>query len=135
MTRKGTPLALEEALLRCTEKGVWQPSGRSEMKSFTGLMKRKREEIAKSNAVNFNLPNCIAIGDGTLLPLHFEPQSQDAPDCSGRKRQCSLSVMVTNDDQRRIRCHLGGHPGTAHDSRVHNATRLAKDPMAHFGSK
>ena len=95
----------------------------------------EREEIAKRNAVNFNIPNCIAIGDGTLLPLQFEPQSQDAPDYSGRKHQYSLSVMVINDDQKRVRYYLAGHPGTAHDSRVHNATRLAKNPTAHFGSK
>ena len=95
----------------------------------------ERERIAKRVQAQFDLPNCIAVADGTLIPLQFQPHCVDAPDYSGRKHQYSLSVMVVNDDQRRVRYYLGGFPGSAHDSRVYSATKLAQTPHNYFGTK
>ena len=82
-----------------------------------------------------NIPNCIAVADGTLFPLTFEPQSIDAPDCHGRKFQYSLSVMIVNDDKKYIRYYLSGFPGCAHDNREFSNTLLAKRPADCFGTK
>ena len=95
----------------------------------------ERKEIAKRIADKYSIPNCIAVADGTLFPLQYEPQTYDAPDYSGRKFPYSLSVMIVNDDQRFIRYYLSGFPGCAHDSRVYAATKLAKEPEKFFGDK
>ena len=76
----------------------------------------------------------MGIADGTLFPLAFEPQTEDAPDYSGRKYGYSLSTMVICDHTRRIRHYLAGFPGSAHDNRVYKSTQLAMAPGDHFGS-
>jgi hypothetical protein len=37
------------------------------------------------------------IADGTLTPLAFEPETEDAPDYSGRKYYYSLSNLIYSD--------------------------------------
>jgi hypothetical protein len=95
----------------------------------------ERQEIALRMYNNFQWPNCLAVADGTLFPLKTEPQSQDGPDYSGRKFGYSLTVMIVNDDQKRIRHYLAGHPGSVHDNRVYKATKLALEADLHFGTK
>ena len=56
--------------------------------------------------------------DGTLLPLAFEPSSDDAADYHRRKFPYSLTVLVINDDKQRIRAYLAGYPGSTHDNRL-----------------
>ena len=80
-------------------------------------------------------PNCIAVADGTLFPLTFAPQSNDAPDYSGCKVAYSLSVMIVNEDQKWIRYYLSGFPGSVHDNCVYNNTALCKKPEEYFGTK
>jgi hypothetical protein len=93
----------------------------------------ERTIIARRILKEFNWPNTIAIADGTLFPLTYEPQSEDAPDYSGRKFKYSLTVMIVNDDKRRIRYYYSGMPGTCHDARVYRQTRLFKYPEQYFG--
>ena len=95
----------------------------------------ERKELSRRFAQKCNLPNCIAVADGTLFPLTYAPRSTDAPDYHGRKFPYSLSVMVVNDDNRRIRYYLSGFPGSTHDNRVHNNTKLAKNPVECFEGK
>ena len=47
----------------------------------------ENERAQMSVAVHdkFQFPHCVGIADGMLFPLYFEPQTQDAPDYSGRK--------------------------------------------------
>eukprot|EP00977_Amphora_coffeiformis_P022797 scaffold11520_cov106-Amphora_coffeaeformis.AAC.1 len=45
----------------------------------------ERDGIAASILEKSGLPNCIGIIDGTLFPLAFAPQTQDAPDYKRRK--------------------------------------------------
>ena len=45
----------------------------------------KRKAIARRIEQEFFLPNCVAIMDGTLFPLEFRPQTEDAADYHGRK--------------------------------------------------
>jgi len=80
----------------------------------------------------FGFPHCVGIADGTLFPLAFEPDSQDAPDCSGRKCGYSLTVMIICDLNKKIRYYLANCPGFAHDNRVCDATSLKKKPEEHF---
>lgn len=92
----------------------------------------ERDQIAKRITTRWDIPNCVAVADGTLFPLMSEPQASDAPDYSGRKHLYSLTVMVVNDDRRKIRYYHGGFPGSAHDSRVYASTPLALEPDRFF---
>ena len=40
----------------------------------------ERAEIAERIRQKYGFPNCCGMGDGTLNPLAFEPQTVDAPD-------------------------------------------------------
>ena len=95
----------------------------------------EREEIAKRVMAEYGWLQCIAVADGTLFPLTYAPQSKDAPDYHGRKHMYSLSVMIVNDDQRKIRAYMSGHPGSCHDSRVYGAMPLATDPESFFSGQ
>lgn len=78
----------------------------------------ERGDIAKRIENEFFLPNCISLMDGTLLPLGIAPSSDDAADYHGRKFPYSLTVLVINDDKRKIRAYLSGYPGSTHDNRL-----------------
>jgi len=78
----------------------------------------ERRKIAKWFKKEFNLPNCVGVMDGTLFPLEFEPETEDAGDYHGRKFQWSLTCLVVSDQKRRIRWYVSGYPGSAHDNRM-----------------
>jgi DDE superfamily endonuclease len=92
----------------------------------------ERKEISKEIQNKFDFPHCVGIADGTLFLLAFEPQSEDAPDYSGRKYGYLLSTMVICDHKRRIIHYLAGFPGSAHDNRIFKATKLATKPEEYF---
>jgi hypothetical protein len=94
---------------------------------------RERKTIAKRFMKQYDFINCIAVADGTLFPLTYEPESTDAPDYHGRKHQYSLTTMIVCDDQKKIRYYLAGFPGCVHDNRVYKNTELFKNPAAYFG--
>jgi DDE superfamily endonuclease len=93
----------------------------------------ERCQIAREIHQLYNFPHCVGIADGTLFPLAFEPQTEDAPDYSGRKYGYLISTMVICDHRRRIRYYLSGYPGSAHDNRVFRGTALKKSPADFFG--
>jgi hypothetical protein len=93
----------------------------------------ERKAIATRIRIKFEWYFCIAVADGTLFPLTYEPQSDDAPDYHGRKFAYSISTMIVNDDQKKIRYYLSGFPGCAHDNRVYSKTDLAQSPHLFFG--
>ena len=70
--------------------------------------------------------------DGTLAELAFRPQSKDASDYSGRKYGYSLTIMVINDDRRKIRAYFSGYPGCSHDNRVWKAMDQCQRPELYF---
>jgi hypothetical protein len=78
----------------------------------------ERKKISERYRKKFNLPNCVGVIDGTLFPLLFSPQTEDAADYHGRKYQWSLTCVVVSDDKRRIRWYVTGYPGSAHDNRM-----------------
>ena len=45
----------------------------------------EREQISQRIVSEFDFPNCVGSGEGTLFPLAAKPNSHDAPDYSGRK--------------------------------------------------
>ena len=59
-------------------------------------------KIAYEINVLYNFPHCVAIADGTLFPLAFEPKTMDAPDYSGRKYGYSLSTLIVCDHIRAV---------------------------------
>ena len=40
---------------------------------------------------NFGWPNCVGVADGTLLPLAFQPETENYPEYHGQKYLYSLS--------------------------------------------
>ena len=74
----------------------------------------------------------MGIADGTLFPLAFEPETDDAPDCKGRKHTCTLAVMIICDYDRKIRCYHSGYPGSAHDNRVYRNMDIFHHPDNYF---
>ena len=93
----------------------------------------ERVDIAKRMLHKYDWVNLCGIVDGTLLPLTYEPQSSDKPDYKGRKGHYSLTMMVVNDDRKRIRHYHAGFPGSVHDNRVFRNTILYRDPQRYFG--
>ena len=94
----------------------------------------ERAEIAERIRQKYGFPNCCGLGDGTLNPLAFEPQTVDAPDYSGRKYGYSISTLVVNDNQKRIIYYLAGWPGSAHDNRIFRNSQLFQKPSEFFSS-
>jgi DDE superfamily endonuclease len=83
----------------------------------------------------YGFPHCVGIVDGTLFPLAFEPETEDAPDCSGRKYGYSLSTVIFSDHKRRIIHYLAGYPGSAHDNRIFKASKPATNPSDFFAPR
>ena len=92
----------------------------------------ERRVIAERIRKEFGLPNCIGIADGTLLPLAFWPSTDDYADYKGRKMHYTLTMLVINDDQRRIRYFNAGWPGSTHDDRVFRNSSIIQDLDTHF---
>ena len=78
----------------------------------------ERKNISNCYKMEFNLPNCVGVMDGTLFPLAFQPETEDAADYHGRKFQWSLTCLVVSDQKRRIRWYITGYPGSSHDNRM-----------------
>ena len=60
------------------------------------------KDIASCMFVKYDWVNCIGIANGTLFPLTYEPQSEDAPDYHGCKFAYLMITMIVNDDNKRI---------------------------------
>jgi hypothetical protein len=78
------------AILLLRAKTITWPDEVEQMKISSRILKE------------FGCPHCVGIIDGTLFPLAFRPQTDDAPDYSGRKYGHSLSTMIICDDKRSI---------------------------------
>lgn len=95
----------------------------------------ERAKICQEIFQKYDFPHCCMVGDGTLFPFAFEPETEDAPDYSGRKYGYSLTTLIFNDHNKKIRHFLAGFPGSAHDNRVFKATRLYKKPNDYFAPR
>ena len=58
---------------------------------------KKHKEILLYLQEHYQFPHCVSNANGTLFPLAFEPQCQDAPDYSEHKFGGSLSSMIVCD--------------------------------------
>jgi hypothetical protein len=92
----------------------------------------ERRIISERIRADFGLPNCIGVADGTLLPLAFWSSTEDYADYKGRKLLYTLTMLVVNDDQRRIWYFHGGWPGSTHADRVFRSCRIVQELQAHF---
>ena len=79
---------------------------------------QERQEISHRFQAAYKLPNLVGVADGTLFPLAFRPSRADASDFHGRKHLYSLSMLIVNDDLRRIRYFNAGWAGCSHDDRI-----------------
>jgi len=93
---------------------------------------QERREISKRLEEPTGLPNCIAIMDGSLFPIAFEPETEDAPDYKGRKHTYSTTCLVVCDDKMIVRYYKAGWPGCAHDNRVYRNSPLYLNPDKYF---
>lgn len=95
----------------------------------------ERKYIASKIQSDFTFPNCVGVVDGTLFPLAMQPQTKDFADYSGRKFGFSMAAIIVSDHDRIIRYYLSGWPGSCHDNRVYNQTKLAKNPNNFFSEQ
>jgi hypothetical protein len=91
----------------------------------------ERREIAQRFQKDYVFPNCVAVGDGTLMGLAFKP-SVAGEDYNARKGGYSINTLIVNDDQTRIRYYHIGNCGTDHDFRVMKRTRLYRKAREFF---
>ena len=61
----------------------------------------ERKVIAREIFQEYNFPHCVALADGTLSALAFEPKTEDAPDYSGRKFGYSILTMIFCDHKKK----------------------------------
>ena len=94
--------------------------------------KDERKRLSKKVFNKTGFPNVVGIADGTLFPLAFEPETEDAPDYKGQKHTYTLTVMIVCDYDRKIRCYHSGYPGSAHDNRVYRNMDLYQNPKKYF---
>jgi len=87
----------------------------------------ERKIVADRMNEEFGWPNCVGTMDGTLFPLAFAPQTEDAPDHQGRKGGHTVASLIICDDQRRVRHHLCGWPGSTHDCRMWRNCKIFKE--------
>jgi hypothetical protein len=92
----------------------------------------ERNRISREIFEKYNFPHCVLLLDGTLFELAFEPQTEDAPDYSGRKYGYSLSTLIFCDHKKMIRYYLSGYPGSAHDNRIYKGTAVKQHPNQFF---
>jgi hypothetical protein len=92
----------------------------------------EKEKISERIYRKYGIPNCVMIADGTLHELAFKPETDDWADYHGRKHAFSISTLVLNDDQRKIRYFLAGWPGSAHDNRIFRNSTIYKNPEQYF---
>ena len=78
------------------------------------------------------LPNSVAIMDGTLFQLSFEPECADKADYHGRKYAYSITCNILCDDKCRIRDYLADFPGSIHDSCVWRNMDIYQNPKEYF---
>ena len=71
--------------------------------------------------------------DSTLAELAFRPQSKDASNYSSRKYGYSLTIMVINDNYRKICAYFSGYPGCSHDNRMWKVMNQCQRPELYFG--
>ena len=77
----------------------------------------ERKEIAERIEAKHKLPNCSIVADGTLLLLAFKPETEDHADHSCQKKSHALSMLVINDDFRRVRRMNTGWARQAHNTK------------------
>lgn len=94
----------------------------------------ERKAIARRFFTKYQWINCIAVADGTLFPLTYEPETEDAADYKGRKFLYSITSLIVNDDKKKIRFCMTGYPGSVHDNRVMRNTDLFKNAEIYFGN-
>lgn len=77
------------------------------------------------------LPHCIGYVDGVEIPLDYIP-SEHPVEFFSRKRQYSIKMQAVGDYKRFIRHVVIGWPGSAHDARIFNESKLATSPDEFF---
>ena len=75
---------------------------------YTWSAAKEQKKHSRIACEDCGLPHVVGIANETLFPLAFEPESIDAPDCSGRKHGCSLTTMIVCDHNKKIHYCLAG---------------------------
>jgi hypothetical protein len=103
---------------------------------FEGFLKwpdpDEQQMISERIRADFKLPNCflLCVTDGTLLPLVFWPSTEDYADY--KKNLYTLTMLLVNDDERRIWYVNAGWPGSTHNDGVFQNSRIVQELEAHL---
>lgn len=88
----------------------------------------ERQKLCIATGKQSPLANCVGFLDGSLIQFEYKPNRPDFADFFDRKHQYSLNIMAVADVDLRIRYLYAGHPGSAHDQRVLDASSLGRTP-------
>ena len=82
----------------------------------------------------YGFVNCIGIVDGTLFPLEYKP-GRDGEDYNTRKGGYAVHGLVFCDHRARIRALTLGWPGSVHDNRAWQRSKVMCNKDEHFNHK
>jgi len=94
----------------------------------------ERDQIARRIRDKHHFPKCVGFIDGTHLGLAFKPVV-DGEEYYTRKQQYAVSAMVVCDDYKRIRYLNVGWPGSVHDQRIYQNSKINRQPQLFFSSQ
>lgn len=91
----------------------------------------EKKEIANCFYINYDLPHCIGIIDGTLFPLQVKPTFQGEKFFTHKGGYANHSLIIC-DDQCRIRGMTVRFPGSVHDNRVWTCSKYFLNQATYF---
>lgn len=74
---------------------------------------------------------CVGYVDGTEIPLEYKP-GIDHVSYFSKERIYSMKMQGVCDFSLLIRQITVGYPGSVHDARIYNSTRLSTHPTEYF---
>ena len=87
------------------------------------LSPAEKDTVKKNFLDEYDIPGCVGVADGTLLPLAFAPTMYPESFYT-RKGNYALNSLVVVDHVGRIIHHYTGWPGSVHDNRVWKSSQL-----------
>ena len=84
---------------------------------------KEKERIKTRIKLKSGFQNCIGIIDGTLIVLHHRPHLYGDSYFS-RKSCYAINVQVICDDKGKILYYYGGWPGSTHDNRAWQSSKI-----------
>jgi hypothetical protein len=92
---------------------------------------QEEKDAMKKRLAATGFRHCVGVIDGTLVVLDFRPEVYH--ECYySQKSVYAINLMVVCDDLKRITFYLAGWPGSTHDNRVFQNSKLFKNRTEFF---